>query len=59
MKAGRILGLTAGLLLLATAAARGDDKVVFVSFGGSYQAAQEDAYAKPFAKKEGLTLVSD
>lgn len=58
MRANGILALAAAVFLLVSPA-KADDKIVFVSFGGSYQAAQEDAYAKPFAKKEGLTLVSD
>lgn len=40
-------------------AAKADDKLVFVSYGGTYWAAQAEAFAKPFAKKEGITLVSD
>jgi len=34
-------------------------KFVFASSGGSFQEAQNTAYVKPFAQKEGLELVND
>jgi putative spermidine/putrescine transport system substrate-binding protein len=57
--------IASGLLTLAislvtvTTIATAADKLVFVSFGGSFQDAQEKAYVKPFAEKAGLELVSD
>jgi putative spermidine/putrescine transport system substrate-binding protein len=49
----------ATVLTLSATVANAAGKVVFVSFGGTYQAAQESAYAKPFAQQEGVELISD
>jgi len=47
----------AGVLLASHAYAAG--KLVFVSLGGTYQAAQEAARAKPFAAQEKVELITD
>lgn len=36
-----------------------DETVSFVSYGGSFQEAQERAFAQPYAEREGVELVSD
>lgn len=35
------------------------DSVSFVSYGGSFQEAQEEAFVKPYAEKHGINLVTD
>jgi putative spermidine/putrescine transport system substrate-binding protein len=55
---------TAAAALTLPGAARGDtkfsgDKVVFASWGGSYQDAQKVAFCEPFAKTTGATVVQD
>jgi putative spermidine/putrescine transport system substrate-binding protein len=55
----RGVGAVAVLALWSAMAMAADKSLVFVSAGGTYQAAQEKAEVKPFTDKSGLTLVSD
>ncbi|MCD5975007.1 MULTISPECIES: ABC transporter substrate-binding protein [Pseudomonas] len=51
--------LTAGVLSLSGAAALAAESVNFVSWGGSTQDAQKQAWANPFSKSSGITVVQD
>ena len=51
--------LFAGLLATATHAALAAESVNFVSWGGSTQDAQKQAWADPFSKASGITVVQD
>ncbi|WP_095097171.1 ABC transporter substrate-binding protein [Pseudomonas sp. Irchel 3A5] len=51
--------LTAGVLSLSGAAAVAAESVNFVSWGGSTQDAQKQAWANPFSKSSGITVVQD
>ncbi|MCD5979938.1 Extracellular solute-binding protein [Pseudomonas savastanoi pv. glycinea] len=51
--------LTAGVLSLSGAAALAAESVNFVSWGGSTQDAQKQAWATPFSKSSGITVVQD
>ena len=51
--------LFAGLLATATHAAMAAESVNFVSWGGSTQDAQKQAWADPFSKASGITVVQD
>ncbi|CAM3084065.1 ABC transporter substrate-binding protein [Pseudomonas floridensis] len=51
--------LAAGVLALSSAATLAAESVNFVSWGGSTQDAQKQAWAAPFAKSSGITVVQD
>ncbi|WP_134723911.1 ABC transporter substrate-binding protein [Pseudomonas viridiflava] len=51
--------LMAGVLAFSSVAAMAADSVNFVSWGGSTQDAQKQAWAVPFAKASGITVVQD
>ncbi|PHN55970.1 ABC transporter substrate-binding protein [Pseudomonas viridiflava] len=51
--------LMAGVLALSSVATMAADSVNFVSWGGSTQDAQKQAWAVPFAKASGVTVVQD
>ncbi|SQF99269.1 polyamine ABC transporter periplasmic protein [Paucimonas lemoignei] len=51
--------LTAGVLSLTGTAAMAAESVNFVSWGGSTQDAQKQAWATPFSKSSGITVVQD
>ncbi len=51
--------LFAGLLSVTGQAAMAADSVNFVSWGGSTQDAQKQAWADPFSKASGITVVQD
>ncbi|MBF6029238.1 ABC transporter substrate-binding protein [Pseudomonas sp. P115] len=51
--------LFAGLLATASHAAVAAESVNFVSWGGSTQDAQKQAWADPFSKASGITVVQD
>jgi len=51
--------LMAGVLAFSSVAAMAADSVNFVSWGGSTQDAQKQAWAVPFAKSSGITVVQD
>jgi putative spermidine/putrescine transport system substrate-binding protein len=57
------LRLSATVLALAigagTQASKAEDTLTFVSYGGTFQEAQEKAFAKPFAEKNHVKLVTD
>lgn len=54
-----IAACIAGLLALGGAACRADETLNFVSWGGSTQDAQRDAWAAPFSKADGTKVVMD
>ncbi len=49
----------AGLLSVTGQAAMAAESVNFVSWGGSTQEAQKQAWADPFSKASGITVVQD
>ncbi|MBI6682610.1 ABC transporter substrate-binding protein [Pseudomonas viridiflava] len=51
--------LMAGVLAFSSVAAMAAESVNFVSWGGSTQDAQKQAWAVPFAKSSGITVVQD
>ncbi|MEE4857288.1 ABC transporter substrate-binding protein [Pseudomonas alliivorans] len=51
--------LMTGVLALSSVATMAADSVNFVSWGGSTQDAQKQAWAVPFAKASGVTVVQD
>ncbi|WP_122455381.1 ABC transporter substrate-binding protein [Pseudomonas viridiflava] len=51
--------LMAGVLAFSSVAAMAAESVNFVSWGGSTQDAQKQAWAVPFAKASGITVVQD
>ena len=51
--------LFAGLLATASHAVQAGESVNFVSWGGSTQDAQKQAWADPFSKASGITVVQD
>ncbi|WP_407277628.1 ABC transporter substrate-binding protein [Aromatoleum evansii] len=56
MKKAQIFGLA---VLAGSAMAANANELTFVSWGGSYQAAQEPTIIKPFASKSGVKVKSD
>ncbi|MDC6679046.1 extracellular solute-binding protein, partial [Leclercia adecarboxylata] len=51
--------LFAGLLATASHAVQAGESVNFVSWGGSTQDGQKQAWADPFSKASGITVVQD
>ncbi|PHN34528.1 ABC transporter substrate-binding protein [Pseudomonas amygdali] len=51
--------LAAGVLALSSIAASAAESVNFVSWGGSTQDFQKEAWAAPFSKASGITVVQD
>lgn len=53
------VAIAAALALITAPALAQESSLVFVSAGGSFQAAQEEALVKPFVEQAGIRLVSD
>ena len=54
-----IAACVAGLLTIGGTACSADETISFVSWGGSTQDAQRDAWAAPFSKASGVKVVMD
>ncbi|WP_225773424.1 ABC transporter substrate-binding protein [Pseudomonas sp. Marseille-Q5115] len=54
-----VAACVAGLLTIGGSACNADETMSFVSWGGSTQDAQRDAWAAPFSKASGVNVVMD
>ncbi|MBA1242568.1 ABC transporter substrate-binding protein [Pseudomonas japonica] len=54
-----VAACVAGLLTIGGGACNADETMSFVSWGGSTQDAQRDAWASPFSKASGVNVVMD